>query len=87
MFQDLKSYLDGSKQGVIYISFGTNVPTARLQLDKVQTLLKVFSQLPYNVLWKWDADELPGRTDNIRISKWLPQSDLLSKLHRLRQIN
>ncbi|KAJ8727689.1 hypothetical protein PYW07_001808 [Mythimna separata] len=75
--EDLKSYLDSSKHGVIYISFGTNVDSSLLPPEKIQILVRVFSQLPYDVLWKWNTDELPGRTDNIRISKWLPQSDLL----------
>ncbi|KAJ8733175.1 hypothetical protein PYW08_001473 [Mythimna loreyi] len=75
--EDLKSYLDSSKHGVIYISFGTNVDTSRLPPQKIQILTRVLSQLPYDVLWKWNTDELPGRTENIRISKWLPQSDLL----------
>ncbi|KAL0860468.1 hypothetical protein ABMA27_009849 [Loxostege sticticalis] len=75
--QDLKSYLDSSKHGVIYISFGTNVEPALLPPERIQLLINVFSKLPYDILWKWNKDELPGRTENIRISKWLPQSDLL----------
>ncbi|KAJ8733177.1 hypothetical protein PYW08_001475 [Mythimna loreyi] len=75
--EDLKSYLYSSKHGVIYISFGTNVDPSLLPPEKIQILIRVFSQLPYDVLWKWNKDELPGRTENIRISKWLPQSDLL----------
>lgn len=77
--QDLKSYLDSSKNGVIYISFGTNVMPSMLPQEKIQVLINVFSKLPYNILWKWDKEELPGKTDNIRIAKWFPQSDLLSK--------
>ncbi|XP_035454641.2 UDP-glycosyltransferase UGT5 isoform X3 [Spodoptera frugiperda] len=75
--QDLKTYLDSSKNGVIYISFGTNVKPSLLPAEKIQTLIKAFSKMPYDVLWKWDKDELPGKSANIRISKWLPQSDLL----------
>ncbi|XP_063897133.1 UDP-glucosyltransferase 2 isoform X3 [Helicoverpa armigera] len=75
--QDLKSYLDSSKNGVVYISFGTNVKPSRLPAEKIQILIKVFSELPYDVLWKWDEDDLPGRSSNVRIEKWLPQSDLL----------
>ncbi|XP_075985930.1 UDP-glucosyltransferase 2-like [Anticarsia gemmatalis] len=74
---DLKSYLDSSKNGVIYISFGTNVDPTILPPERIQILVETVSKLPYNVLWKWNNDELPGRTDNVRISKWLPQSDLL----------
>ncbi|CAD0205784.1 unnamed protein product [Chrysodeixis includens] len=75
--EDLKSYLDSSKNGVIYVSFGTNVDPTLLPADRTQILVQAVSQLPYDVLWKWNGDELPGRTANIRISKWLPQSDLL----------
>ncbi|RVE39877.1 hypothetical protein evm_015473 [Chilo suppressalis] len=74
---DIKSYLDSSKNGVIYISFGTNVEPALLPPQKIQALINVFSKLPYDILWKWNRDELPGRSKNIRISKWLPQADLL----------
>ncbi|XP_053620340.1 UDP-glucosyltransferase 2-like [Plodia interpunctella] len=75
--KDLKSYLDSSKHGVIYLSFGTNVSPSALPPAKIQTLINVLSRLPYDVIWKWDKDELPGRSNNIKISKWLPQSDLL----------
>ncbi|XP_038217982.1 UDP-glycosyltransferase UGT5-like [Zerene cesonia] len=75
--QDLQSYLDSSKNGVIYLSFGSNVPSSMLPQETIQIFIKVFSKLPYDVLWKWEKDELPGKSDNIRISKWLPQSDLL----------
>ncbi|XP_052741723.1 uncharacterized protein LOC112045599 [Bicyclus anynana] len=74
---DLKTYLDSSKHGVIYLSFGTNVMSGMIPTDKIQMIIKVFSNLPYNVLWKWDKDELPGKSNNIKISKWFPQSDLL----------
>ncbi|CAH2098384.1 unnamed protein product [Euphydryas editha] len=74
---DLKTYLDSSKRGVIYVSFGTNVLSGMITPEKVKIMVKVLSKLPYDVLWKWDQDELPGKSDNIRISKWLPQSDLL----------
>lgn len=47
--------------------------------QKIQAIINAVSKLPYDVLWKWNQDELPGRTRNIKISKWLPQSDLLRK--------
>ncbi|XP_023937655.2 UDP-glycosyltransferase UGT5-like [Bicyclus anynana] len=75
--KDLKTYLDSSKNGVIYMSFGTNVRPSLLPPEKIKVFTTVFSQLPYDILWKWDKDEIPGRPQNVRISKWLPQSDLL----------
>ncbi|XP_072946256.1 UDP-glycosyltransferase UGT5-like [Epargyreus clarus] len=75
--KELKSFLDSATDGVIYMSLGTNVKPSNLPIEKVNMFLKVFSTLPYKVLWKWDQDELEGRSDNVRISKWFPQSDLL----------
>ncbi|XP_045540045.1 UDP-glucosyltransferase 2-like isoform X2 [Papilio machaon] len=75
--KDLKFYLDSSKNGVIYFSLGTNVKPSYVPPEKLQAIINVFSRLPYDVLWKWDNDELPIRSNNIKISKWLPQSDLL----------
>lgn len=61
------------------MSFGTNVKPSLLPKEKVQIFIKVFSELPYDILWKWDQDEISGRPKNVKISKWFPQSDLLSK--------
>ncbi|XP_072946227.1 UDP-glucosyltransferase 2-like [Epargyreus clarus] len=74
---DLKSYLDSSKNGVVYVSFGTNIHPIMFPPEKLKLLTEALSELPYDILFKWNDDELPGRTDNIKISKWLPQSDLL----------
>lgn len=78
MLQDLEIYLNSSQHGVIYVSFGTNVLSNMISTDKIDNIVKVLSKLPYDVLWKWDGKELPGKSENIRISKWFPQSDLLS---------
>ncbi|XP_013168683.1 PREDICTED: UDP-glucuronosyltransferase 2B7-like [Papilio xuthus] len=75
--KDLQKYLDSSVNGVIYVSFGTNVRPSLLPLEKIKILTEVFSELPYDVIFKWDKDELPGQTRNIRIFKWVPQADLL----------
>ncbi|CAK1547650.1 unnamed protein product [Leptosia nina] len=75
--QDLQTYLDSSKNGVIYLSFGSNVLSSTLPSEKIKVLVNTFSKLRYDVLWKWETDELPGKSQNIRTSKWLPQADLL----------
>ncbi|XP_061384722.1 UDP-glucosyltransferase 2-like [Danaus plexippus] len=75
--QEIKDYLDSSKNGIIYISFGTNVLPSLLPPEKIKIMTSVLSKLPYDILWKWDKDELPGKSENIKISKWFPQADLL----------
>ncbi|CAK1547652.1 unnamed protein product [Leptosia nina] len=75
--KDLQTFLDSSKNGVIYLSFGTNVFSSLLPQEQIQIFVRVFSKLPYDILWKWETNELPNRAENIKIVKWLPQSDLL----------
>ncbi|CAK1589580.1 unnamed protein product [Parnassius mnemosyne] len=75
--KDLQQYLDSSKNGVIYFSFGTNVVPSSLSQEKMKIFEDVFSQLPYNIIWKWDSDKKTVKSKNIKIYKWLPQSDLL----------
>ncbi|KPJ19192.1 Ecdysteroid UDP-glucosyltransferase [Papilio machaon] len=75
--EDLQQYLDSSENGVIYFSFGTNVNISNLPQEKIMIFKKVLSELPYNVLWKIEDDNLPGKSKNIKTFKWLPQADLL----------
>ncbi|VVC99403.1 unnamed protein product [Leptidea sinapis] len=74
--EDLKIFLDSSKHGVIYVSFGTNTKSSLFPKSQVHIFTKVFSKLPYDVLWRWDED-ISGKSKNIRITKWVPQPDLL----------
>ncbi|XP_045762868.1 UDP-glucosyltransferase 2-like isoform X2 [Maniola jurtina] len=75
--KELKSSLDSSTNGVIYVSFGTNVNPSLLPPEKLQIFINAFSELPYDVYWKWNDENLPGLSENIKILNWFPQSDLL----------
>ncbi|KAL4716772.1 hypothetical protein ACJJTC_001928 [Scirpophaga incertulas] len=74
---DIQKFLDSSKNGAIYISFGTKVEQSLLPPQKVETIVNVLSKLPYNIIWKWDKDELPGQTDNIKIWHSVPEFEIL----------
>ncbi|XP_037052099.1 UDP-glucosyltransferase 2-like [Bradysia coprophila] len=75
---DLKTFLDSARNGVIYMSLGSNVKSKDLSPEILAIFLTVFGNLTYNVVWKFEADNLPNKPDNVFISKWLPQSDLLA---------
>ncbi|XP_045506846.1 UDP-glucosyltransferase 2-like [Colias croceus] len=75
--KEFKTVLDSSKNGVIYISFGSNAKSSLLPPEKIAVMTNVLSKLPYDVIWKWETDELPGKSNNIKIYKWLPQVDIL----------
>ncbi|XP_050505874.1 UDP-glycosyltransferase UGT5-like [Diabrotica virgifera virgifera] len=75
---DLKKYLDAAKHGVIYFSMGSNLKSAEMTQETKDALMKAFSKRKESVLWKFEDDNLPGKPKNVRIEKWLPQSDLLA---------
>ena len=39
--------------------------------------LNVFSKLKQRVLWKWETEQMDGLPPNVKLSKWLPQADVL----------
>jgi len=45
--------------------------------SKRNAFLGAFSKLKQYVLWKWESDTLPGEPSNVKLGKWLPQSDIL----------
>lgn len=75
---EVKRFLDASKKGVIYVSFGSNVKSKDLPTKIRNTFLQVFSSLKFDVLWKFEADKMSDKPNNVMISKWLPQADILA---------
>lgn len=78
--QEWQQYLDNSKHGVIYFSFGTNVKTSNLKGGTVGMFLETFKQLKYDVLWKCESGHVDGIPDNVRTTLWVPQQDLLGEI-------
>ncbi|KAI4468009.1 UDP-glucosyltransferase [Holotrichia oblita] len=78
--KDLKKELDDAKEGVIYLSLGTALKSTNLSLQQRNIILKDLSELPYKILWKWEADHLPGQPENFIIRKWVPQQAVLADL-------
>lgn len=79
LFQELKHYLDNAKDGFIYFSLGTNVQSHLLTKEKIRIILETLKELPYKILWKYASDDVPDIPENVKIMKWIPQQDVLSK--------
>lgn len=84
--EELKHFLDNATEGVVYFSLGSNVFSANIEGDKRKLLLEVFSELPYKVLWKFENETMVGKPDNVRLFKWVPQWDVLSKQFSLLKV-
>ncbi|RZB40978.1 UDPGT and/or Glyco tran 28 C domain containing protein [Asbolus verrucosus] len=57
---------------------GSNLKSSELPPVTRDEILKAFSKLKQNVLWKWETDNMPGKPKNVKLMKWLPQSDVLA---------
>lgn len=77
--KDLQEYMEDSKDGVILFSMGSVLKGANMPKEKIGIFLNAFSKIKQNVLWKFEDDDLPGKPENVKISKWLPQSDILGE--------
>ena len=82
LLQDLESWLAGAgSTGVIYFSLGSVIRSESMPPEYHQAFLEAFRRLPQRVLWKYER-ELEGASDNVRVSSWLPQQDILGKSAR-----
>jgi glucuronosyltransferase len=78
--KDLQKYLDEAQKGVVYFSMGSILQSSSLPETMTKSFLEAFSKLEQKVLWKWETDTLPGQPSNVKLGKWLPQSDILGKM-------
>jgi glucuronosyltransferase len=76
---NLAKYFQHTNKEVIYFSLGSNVRSADLSKQVVETFFEVFRKMDYEILWKWEALEPDNKPDNVKFVKWLPQQDILGE--------
>jgi glucuronosyltransferase len=76
--KDIQEFLDSATEGAIVFSLGSIIQAHKLPVEKREAFVKSFGKLKQKVIWKYENDTLPDKTDNVMISKWLPQRDILA---------
>lgn len=78
--QDVNKFLSSGKYGSVLLSFGTNVLSKDLGIEKIAAITEVFRQMPnYNFLWKFEASDYPMEfPSNVMIKSWVCQNDVLN---------
>lgn len=74
---DLKTYLDDAKDGVIFFSLGSFFKSSNLPETTRRDILDVFGNLKQKVLWKFEDETIGKLPSNVMVRKWLPQQDIL----------
>ncbi|KAK0082715.1 hypothetical protein PV325_009955 [Microctonus aethiopoides] len=75
---ELKTILDKSIRGFIYFSLGSNFKSVNLGSNIINAFLQAFSELPYQIIWKFESDSIAKKPDNVYINTWLPQQGILA---------
>ncbi|EDV43002.2 LOW QUALITY PROTEIN: uncharacterized protein Dana_GF18262, partial [Drosophila ananassae] len=76
--EKIERFLNESDHGAIYFSMGSNLKSKDLPPSKVEEILTAFRGLKQRVLWKFELDDLPNKPENLYISDWFPQTDILA---------
>jgi glucuronosyltransferase len=71
--------MDEASDGVIFFSMGTHLRITQMPVSTVEAFLKTFSELKQRIIWKFENDTLPRPAENVKVDKFLPQFDILSK--------
>lgn len=60
---------------------GSSVKAVNMPEHLRRLLVQTFAQLPYRILWKWESSlsEMHDLPSNVKLSRWLPQQDILGK--------
>lgn len=75
---DIQQFLDSATDGAIYFSMGSNLKSKDLPLEKRQAILDTLRGIKQRVLWKFEDTNLADKPENVFISSWFPQDDILA---------
>ncbi|KAI9583256.1 UDP-glucosyltransferase 2 [Glossina fuscipes] len=78
--KDLEDFITSAGElGFIYVSMGSSVKASKMPYTLRRLLVQTFARLPYHVLWKYEGkpSELLELSSNVKLSRWLPQQDIL----------
>ncbi|XP_017083904.2 uncharacterized protein LOC108116482 [Drosophila eugracilis] len=76
--KDIRKFIEGAEHGVIYFSLGSNLNSKDLPKKKRKAIVETLRGLKYRVLWKYEEENFVDKPDNVLVSKWFPQDDILA---------
>lgn len=74
---DIRQFIEDSKDGIIYFSLGSNIKTSQMDPLKLQDITNALMRLKQNVIWKFDGTNLNVDPKKIMIRNWFPQYEIL----------
>ena len=78
--QEFQSFADGAKDGLIIVfTLGSLIPVSTMPKEALQSFIQTFAKLPQRIVWKWEDKVPENMPENIMLTNWLPQQDLLGR--------
>ncbi|XP_026501561.2 UDP-glucosyltransferase 2-like [Vanessa tameamea] len=75
--EDIEKFISSAKDGVVYVSFGSNLKASTMSKKKIEQFLLAFKKIPQKVLWKLEDTTFLVSNDNLLTRSWFPQLDVL----------
>ncbi|KAL1509691.1 hypothetical protein ABEB36_004393 [Hypothenemus hampei] len=75
--KNIEKWTNESPSGLIYFSMGSLVKGHSFPENQLKAFLNVFRKLPQRILWKWETETMKDKPDNVMLTKWAPQFDIL----------
>uniref|UniRef100_A0A182P028 UDP-glucuronosyltransferase n=1 Tax=Anopheles epiroticus TaxID=199890 RepID=A0A182P028_9DIPT len=76
--EDVRKWIEGAEDGVIFFSLGTNLLSSSIPPPMLGAILQTFRTLKQRIIWKWDTLDMPNKPANVLLKDWLPQDDILA---------
>lgn len=76
--KDIREFLDSASDGAIIFSMGSIIRAVQWPTEKREAFIRAFGKIKQRVLWKYENDTIPNKPENVMISKWIPQRDVLA---------
>lgn len=57
---------------------GSILQGTKWDIEKREAFTRAFGRLKQRVIWKYENESLPNKSDNVMITPWLPQRDVLA---------
>jgi len=74
---DIKKFIDGAQKGAVLMTFGSIASSFPVAI--AEKFLSAFRRLDgYRVIWRMSNTDKLDIPDNVMISQWLPQNDILA---------
>jgi len=74
---EIKKFINGAKKGVILVTFGAMASSIPARM--VEKFSSAFGRLDgYRIIWRLNNKDNVKLPDNVMISQWLPQNDILA---------